>query len=81
MDVMMPVEDGLAATREIRASDRPDAKSVPIIAMTASAFAEDVENARTAGMNAYIAKPIDGDKLIDCILRLVQKIRGGGNRI
>ena len=78
MDVMMPVEDGLAATREIRASDRPDAKSVPIIAMTASAFAEDVENARTAGMNAYIAKPIDGDKLIDCILRLVQKIRGGG---
>lgn len=77
MDVMMPVEDGLAATREIRASDRPDAKSVPIIAMTASAFAEDVENARTAGMNAYIAKPIDGDKLIDCILRLVQKIRGG----
>ena len=81
MDVMMPVEDGLAATREIRASDRPDAKIVPIIAMTASAFAEDVENARTAGMNAYIAKPIDGDKLIDCILRLVQKIRGGGNRI
>lgn len=77
MDVMMPVEDGLAATREIRASDRPDAKIVPIIAMTASAFAEDVENARTAGMNAYIAKPIDGDKLIDCILRLVQKIRGG----
>ena len=78
MDVMMPVEDGLAATREIRASDRPDAKIVPIIAMTASAFAEDVENARTAGMNPYTANPIDGDKLIDCIRRLVQKIRGGG---
>ena len=81
MDVMMPVEDGLAATREIRSANRPDAQSVPIIAMTASAFAEDVENARTAGMNAHIAKPIDGDKLINCILRLVRKIRGGGNRI
>lgn len=78
MDVMMPVEDGLAATREIRALDRPDAQTVPIIAMTASAFAEDVENARTAGMNAHLAKPIDGDKLINCTLRLIKKNRGGG---
>ena len=77
MDVMMPVVDGLTATKEIRAMNRPDAATVPIIAMTASAFAEDVENARTAGMDAHIAKPIDGDKLINCIVRLVKKIRGG----
>ncbi len=80
MDVMMPVVDGLTATKEIRAMNRPDALVVPIIAMTASAFAEDVENARTAGMDAHIAKPIDGDKLINCIVRLVKKIRGGGRK-
>ncbi len=78
MDVMMPVTDGLTATREIRSSGRADAETVPIIAMTASAFADDVENARAAGMNAHIAKPIDGDKLVICIQRLVKKIRGGG---
>ena len=77
MDVMMPVKDGLSATREIRASMRADAESIPIVAMTASAFADDVENARTAGMNAHISKPIDEEKLISCILRLVKK-RGGG---
>lgn len=77
MDVMMPVKDGLSATREIRASKRADAESIPIVAMTASAFADDVENARTAGMNAHISKPIDEEKLINCILRLV-KNRGGG---
>ncbi len=78
MDVMMPVKDGLTATREIRSLDRADAENVPIIAMTASAFAEDVENARMAGMNAHIAKPIDGDKLINRIIRLVKKNSGGG---
>ena len=77
MDVMMPVTDGLTATREIRASGRSDAETIPIIAMTASAFADDVENARAAGMNAHIAKPIDGDKLVICIQRLVKKTRGG----
>ena len=78
MDVMMPVKDGLSATREIRASKRADAESIPIVAMTASAFADDVENARTAGMNAHISKPIDEEKLINCILRLVKKRGGGG---
>ncbi len=77
MDVMMPVKDGLSATREIRASMRADAENIPIVAMTASAFADDVENARTAGMNAHVSKPIDEEKLISCILRLVKK-RGGG---
>lgn len=77
MDVMMPVTDGLTATREIRASDRADAAIIPIIAMTASAFADDVENARAAGMNAHIAKPIDVDKLVICIQRLAKTTRGG----
>ena len=79
MDVMMPEVDGLAATREIRKLDRADAADIPIIAMTASAFAEDVENARLAGMNAHIAKPLDMTKLVNCIVRLVKK-SGGGNR-
>lgn len=76
MDVMMPEVDGLTATKEIRNMDRADAKTVPIIAMTASAFADDVENARIAGMNAHIAKPIDREKLIKNITRF--KNSGGG---
>ncbi|MCM1282083.1 MAG: ATP-binding protein [Muribaculaceae bacterium] len=59
MDVQMPVMNGYEATREIRALAREDAESVPIIAMTANAFAEDVKDALDAGMNAHIAKPID----------------------
>lgn len=78
MDVMMPVMDGLTAVRAIRALSRVDATTVPIIAMTANAFADDVENAREAGMDAHVAKPIDGEKLVDCILRLIKnKYRGG----
>ncbi len=81
MDVMMPVMDGLTAVREIRALSRGDATGVPIIAMTANAFADDVENAREAGMDAHIAKPIDSEKLVDCILRLIKKrYRGGGKK-
>ena len=72
MDVMMPEVDGLTAAREIRKLDRKDAGVVPIIAMTASAFADDVENARTAGMNAHIAKPIESEKLVNCIVRLIK---------
>lgn len=59
MDVQMPVMDGHEATRTIRASDHPDAKSIPILAMTANAFSEDVSTALAAGMNGHIAKPID----------------------
>ena len=65
MDVMMPVMDGYAATREIRGLDRPDAQTVPIIAMTANAFDEDKQRAMDAGMNAHIAKPIEIDKLFE----------------
>ena len=59
MDVMMPVMDGLTATRTIRELKRPDAKKIPIIAMTANAFKEDQEKCLEAGMNAHIAKPIE----------------------
>jgi len=59
MDVQMPVMDGYEATRTIRASVHPDANSIPILAMTANAFSEDVAAAVAAGMNGHIAKPID----------------------
>ena len=63
MDVMMPVRDGHEATRAIRAMDRPDAKSIPIFAMTANAFAEDRLKALESGMNEHLPKPIDPDEL------------------
>lgn len=59
MDIQMPVMNGYDAARTIRAMDRPDAGSTPIVAMTANAFAEDVESAKKAGMTAHVAKPID----------------------
>lgn len=58
MDVQMPVMDGYEATRTIRAGEHPCAKSVPIIAMTANAFADDVQAALESGMNAHVSKPI-----------------------
>ena len=69
MDVMMPVMDGLTAARAIRDLDRPDAKTIPIIAMTANAFAEDAEKCFTAGMNAHLAKPLDIGKVIATVAR------------
>ena len=59
MDMNMPVLDGCGAAAAIRAMDRPDAASVPILAVTANDFAEDVAATAQAGMNAHIAKPID----------------------
>ncbi len=59
MDVQMPVMNGYEATRCIRSMERADAKTIPIIAMTANAFAEDMKDAKDAGMNDHIAKPID----------------------
>ena len=57
VDIMMPVMDGIAATKAIRAMDRADAKIIPIIAMTANAFEEDAKRCLAAGMNAHLAKP------------------------
>lgn len=69
MDIMMPVLDGLEATKKIRMSEKPDAMTVPIIAMTANAFAEDVKKAKAAGMNEHLAKPLDTKKMIQVIAR------------
>ncbi len=70
MDMMMPVMDGLAATRTIRALERPDAKFIPILAMTANAFEEDAQRCLEAGMNAHLSKPLDIQKLVAAIARL-----------
>ena len=69
MDIMMPVMDGLEAVQRIRALDRPDAKTVPIIAMTANAFSEDVERSRKAGMTEHLSKPLNAETLKKAILR------------
>ena len=63
LDVQMPVLDGHGAARAIRACPRPDAARIPIFAMTANAFAEDVAAAKAAGMNEHVAKPIDAEAL------------------
>ena len=63
MDVQMPVKDGYSATRELRALVRDDLRVLPIFAMTANAFADDVQDALDAGMTAHIAKPLDLAKL------------------
>jgi signal transduction histidine kinase/CheY-like chemotaxis protein len=76
MDLRMPVMDGLDATRTIRALDRPDAKTVPILALTANAFDEDVRNSLEAGMNAHMAKPVDPDVLFDNLRHLVPEHKG-----
>ena len=67
MDIRMPVLDGLAATRAIRALKRDDAGTIPIIAMTADAFTESIEEAKKAGMNGYVTKPIEPEKLYQAL--------------
>ncbi len=69
MDVMMPIMDGCEATRVIREMDREDAKTVPIIAMTASTFSEDVKRCKEAGMNVHIPKPLDVNQLMTTIMQ------------
>ena len=64
MDIQMPEVDGYEATRRIRAFDFPKAKSIPIIALTANVFKEDVDNCRAAGMNNHVGKPIDIDEVV-----------------
>ncbi len=72
MDMRMPVMDGLTAAQEIRKLDRPDAASVPIIALTANAFEEDVKQCLQAGMNAHLAKPVDMDLLKETMAGLLR---------
>ncbi len=72
MDIMMPVMDGYEATRHIRAMGRSDAKRIPIVAMTANAFAEDRIATKKAGMNEHISKPLDAKKVIRVIAEQVK---------
>ncbi len=72
MDVRMPEMDGLEATSRIRALDRADAKTIPIIAMTANAFDEDVQRSLQAGMNAHLSKPIDNNTLFKTLEDLIK---------
>lgn len=83
MDIMMPVMDGLTAAKTIRSLDRPDAASIPIIAMTANAFHEDAEKCFAAGMNAHLAKPLEIEQVvatIDAFCRKKQGITGNNQK-
>ena len=71
MDVRMPVMDGLTAAKTIRALDHPDAKTIPIIAMTANVFDEDVQRSLQAGMNAHLSKPVEPDRMYETIAKLI----------
>ena len=77
MDVRMPVMDGLEATRTIRKLGHPDAKTIPIIAMTANVFDEDVERSMEAGMNAHLSKPVEPDRLYETMARLIKEQTAG----
>ena len=82
MDMRMPEMDGLEATRKIRAMDRADAKEIPVIALTANAFDEDVQRSLQAGLNAHLTKPIQPEVLFETLESLVKvdaPAEGGGN--
>ena len=72
MDIQMPIMNGYEAAQAIRSSTHPQAATIPIIAMTANAFAEDIKNALSAGMNAHIAKPIDPQKLYETLAAYIK---------
>ena len=76
MDIQMPVMNGLEAARHIRALDNPAASSIPIIAMTADAFSEDIAQCLDAGMNGHIAKPVD----IKLVIKEIRRVKGGIKR-
>jgi len=72
MDMRMPEMDGLTATKKIRSLDKADAKTIPIIALTANAFDEDVQQSLQAGLNAHLSKPVEPDVLFDTLERLIE---------
>ncbi|MDD3186670.1 MAG: response regulator, partial [Anaerostipes sp.] len=75
MDIRMPVLGGLEATKAIRSLDRADAEKVPIIAMTANAYEEDVEKAMDVGMNVHLAKPVKPSKMYETIAKCIKDSR------
>ena len=76
MDIMMPKLNGWDATRRIRSMKRSDAGNVPIIAMSANAFSEDIQYSLAAGMNAHVSKPID----MKVLEKTIRSIKSGGGR-
>ena len=72
LDLRMPEMDGLEATRTIRAMDREDAKVIPVIALTANAFDEDVQRSMQAGLNAHLSKPVQQDVLFETLESLIR---------
>ena len=71
MDVRMPIMDGLEAAAAIRELDRPDAKAIPIIALTANAFDEDVQRSLQVGMDAHLTKPVEAERLYQTLEELI----------
>ena len=80
MDLRMPVMDGLESARRIRALDRTDAKTVPIIALTANAFETDVQHTMEAGMNAHLVKPVEAEDLYRALKHWIQSAKTGGGK-
>ena len=70
----MPIMDGLEATKVIRAMEREDAKSIPIIALTANAFDEDVQHSLQAGLDAHLSKPVEPEILFGTLEKLIPAI-------
>ena len=73
MDMRMPEMDGLEATRAIRTSGREDAGTIPVIALTANAFDEDVQRSMQAGLNAHLSKPVEPDLLFETLELLIRR--------
>jgi Response regulators consisting of a CheY-like receiver domain and a winged-helix DNA-binding domain len=73
MDMRMPEMDGLEATRTIRSLQRDDAKTIPIIALTANAFDEDVQQSMQAGLNAHLSKPVEPEALFETLEKLIRE--------
>jgi CheY-like chemotaxis protein len=80
MDVRMPEMDGLEAAAAIRALDREDARRIPIIALTANAFDEDVQRSLQAGMNAHLTKPVESEHLMQTLGELIYEAEAGEDR-
>lgn len=73
MDIQMPVMNGLEASKAIRQLEDPTLSSIPIIAVTANAFAEDIQREKEAGMNAHVSKPINEEVLLTEIAKVLEK--------
>ena len=72
MDIMMPVMDGLEATRTIRGMERQDCQTIPIIAMSANAFDDDLKESVKCGMNGHLSKPVEVDKLYETLNAVIR---------